>query len=188
MFQVRTALFRERAKEIKLNLHHLRLRYQRYFELKTRKVVCKCVQHTRREGWSFPGWVAALTPPLNDKPPLTLLCLIFSRSLSKRTFPSCITHQKRLKDPLSLSPTSRDVAPCTPGNADVGSRRGGTRSRAGAGPSTLGDPPASWRRDAGKAAQAGGEPRSDWRRGGVSLDRSRGRKDCHWGQRAATRA
>lgn len=112
----------------------------------------------------------------------------FSRSLSKRTFTSCITHKKRLKASLSLSPTSKDVAPCTPGNADVGSRRGGTRSRAGAGPSTLGDPPASWRRHAGKAAQAGGEPRSDRRRGGVSLDRSGGRMDCHWGQRAATRA
>ncbi len=113
----------------------------------------------------------------------------FSRSLSKRTFPGCITQQKRLKDPLSLSPTSKDVAPCTPGNADVGSRRGGTRSRPGAGPSTLGDPPAKLAVRRGKSgAGRRREPRSDWWRGGVSLDRSRGRKDCHWGQRAATRA
>ncbi|TRY59914.1 hypothetical protein DNTS_010056, partial [Danionella cerebrum] len=75
-----------------------------------------------------------------------------THSRTKIIFPSC---KKRSKATISSSPTFKDVAPCTPGNADVGRRKGGARSRAGAGPSTLGDPLLSGSRDAGVEAQAG---------------------------------
>lgn len=77
MSQVQATLFREREQKRSSWTYITPTTISPTFRVKTRKLVCTCVSHTRRGGWSFPGWVAALTPPLNDKPPLTLLCLFF---------------------------------------------------------------------------------------------------------------
>lgn len=55
MLQVRTTLFRERAQEIKLNPHHPRLQYPRYFLLKHAKARVNVSNTPAAKGDRSPG-------------------------------------------------------------------------------------------------------------------------------------